>query len=95
MGNMQATCMRCILVPGDACLRGTAFRLRASETGRMKKLRAVIGAVICQRSRANARSGHEVTHNQSVLRASTDTKWFRVPVERMPCVVRCCAGSSG
>jgi hypothetical protein len=53
---------KCFLVPGDACLRGIAFGLRACEIeyfDRVKKLRAVIGAVICRRSRANTRSGHD------------------------------------
>ena len=58
-------------------------------------MRAVIGTVICWKSHANTRSGHEAAQYQVVLRASTDPKWFRVPVERTPCIVQCCAGSSG
>jgi len=39
------------------------IRLRTCEIeGRKKKLRAVIGTVICWRSRANTWSGHEAAH---------------------------------
>jgi hypothetical protein len=34
--------------------------------GRMKKLRAVIGAVICWKSHANTRSGHEAAQDKLV-----------------------------
>jgi hypothetical protein len=53
----RTACRNRFLVPGDACLRGTAFGYEpVRKLGWRKKLRTVIGAAICWRSRANTRS---------------------------------------